>query len=302
MNAKATRLLDVLLPLALLATAPGQILAAVPANLVRAELVSDVSAIAPGQPFTIGLVLHVEPNWHVYWSNPGETGIPTTLKLTLPEGYSASDIRYPVPDRFLMPGDIVAYGYEKEVLLTATITPPKDAAEGQAVAITGQARWLVCSDVCVAGKVPLELKLPIATAAAPANPSTQELFRSWSSRFPVEPDAAHAKVSAVAPQPAEGEEGSQGAKKLGIQIQWSKDAAASDVEFFPGALDGLKVTNIAVHTKSATTTITLDARIFKGQTVAATALSGVVAYHDAAGQRVGMNVSIPIDALLPAKP
>src|SRR5438477_10953600 len=36
-------------------------------QLVKATLLADTSAVVPGKPFTIGLLLQMAPDWHTYW-------------------------------------------------------------------------------------------------------------------------------------------------------------------------------------------------------------------------------------------
>src|SRR5687768_7951944 len=87
-------------------------------DLVKAKLLADVSAVKPGEAFTVGLRLSIEPGWHVYWTNPGDSGAPTSVKLKLPAGFKAGPVQYPVPIRFNQPGDVLGYGYEDELMLT----------------------------------------------------------------------------------------------------------------------------------------------------------------------------------------
>ena len=44
----------------------------------------------------VGVLLEVEPGWHVYWMNPGDSGAPTTVSLTLPPGFTAGPVRFPL--------------------------------------------------------------------------------------------------------------------------------------------------------------------------------------------------------------
>ena len=54
---------------------------------VRAELVAQApQGVAPGQPLWLGLQMTHQPGWHTYWKNPGDSGLPTELTWTLPEG------------------------------------------------------------------------------------------------------------------------------------------------------------------------------------------------------------------------
>ena len=41
---------------------------------VKASLIADISNIRANRPFTIGVLLEIEPGWHVYWTNPGDSG------------------------------------------------------------------------------------------------------------------------------------------------------------------------------------------------------------------------------------
>ncbi|HJT81188.1 MAG TPA: protein-disulfide reductase DsbD domain-containing protein, partial [Chthoniobacterales bacterium] len=109
-------------------------------QLVRAELVADTTAIVPGKPFTVGLLLHMVPGWHTYWKFPGDAGIPTDLKWTLPDGWKAADIQWPIPLKLNEPGDIQIYGYHDDVLLMQEITPPANMRE-QNVSLSAEANW-----------------------------------------------------------------------------------------------------------------------------------------------------------------
>ena len=66
---------------------------------IESELVAETTAIVPGQPLTVALRLKHDPHWHTYWQVPGDSGLPTTIKWALPEGWSAGPIQWPVPQR-----------------------------------------------------------------------------------------------------------------------------------------------------------------------------------------------------------
>src|SRR5689334_20833376 len=80
-------------------------------TLVTPELLSEVSTIIPGKPFTAGLYLKIAPGWHTYWINPGDSGLPVKIEWKLPEGWKAGALQWPVPTKHLEPGDMVTYGY-----------------------------------------------------------------------------------------------------------------------------------------------------------------------------------------------
>src|SRR5947208_10718115 len=93
-------------------------------QLVKPELLADTTAIVPGKPFNVGLLLRMAPGWHTYWKFSGDAGLPTELKWKLPPGWKISEIQWPIPLKTIDPGDIQTYGYVDEVLLMQEMTPP----------------------------------------------------------------------------------------------------------------------------------------------------------------------------------
>ena len=133
---------------------------------VEAQLVSDRMSAQPGKPILVGLKLRMAEQWHTYWKNPGEAGLPTRIHWRLPPGWTAGEIRWPYPS--LLPvGPLMNYGYEDDVVLLSELTPGADAKPGK-VDIQAKAEWLVCKDICVPEQG--ELDLPLAVSDAPPAP------------------------------------------------------------------------------------------------------------------------------------
>ena len=149
-------------------------------ELVRAELVADTSAVVAGKPFKVGLLLHMVPGWHTYWKFPGDAGIPTDVKWTLPAGWNVGEIRWPVPLKLEEPGDIQIYGYRDEVLLIQQVTPSNTAAES-VLHLAAEASWLVCEKICIPGNAKLKLDLPFGPKSIPAN---RDLFDRFEKQLP----------------------------------------------------------------------------------------------------------------------
>src|SRR5687767_1985282 len=125
---------------------------------VEADLITEATTARPGKPAVVGLRLRMAPEWHTYWKNPGDSGLPTRIQWVLPEGWKAGEIQWPYP-KPLPVGPLMNYGYEDEVVLLSELTPPADAKAG-AYAIKAKAEWLVCKDICIPEKG--ELDFPIA--------------------------------------------------------------------------------------------------------------------------------------------
>lgn len=138
---------------------------------VRATLASDFDALAPGQTTTLVVRLQIKPEWHIYWLNPGDAGVPTKLELTLPKGVVGVP-RWPAPKRLAHEDGFVDFSYEGEVLLLVPLRIAEGAAPklGGKVSVGLKVTWLVCKEVCIPGQAELALTLPVRAerAARPA--------------------------------------------------------------------------------------------------------------------------------------
>ena len=110
---------------------------------VRAELLAFApEGVEPGKPVWVGLQIAHQPEWHTYWKNSGDSGLPTTLEWQLPQGITAGDIAWPVPKKITI-GTLANYGYENTVLLPVPLTVAKGFS-GTQLDIKLKAAWLVC--------------------------------------------------------------------------------------------------------------------------------------------------------------
>lgn len=132
------------------------------------ELIADTTAIVPGQPFKLGVRFKLEPGWHIYYKNPGDTGYATEITPDLPAGFQIGDTEWKQPQTFTDFG-MKAFGYSDETVLAVTVTPPADLKPGDSLTIKVDARWLACHENCVPGTETLTITLPVAGTASAAN-------------------------------------------------------------------------------------------------------------------------------------
>lgn len=125
------------------------------------ELISEVTSIAPGKPFHVGLRIKHDLGFHTYWKNPGVVGVPTHIKWTLPPGFKASEIKWPHPENSKM-ADYPCFGYERDVLLTIEITPPTKLTTNN-ITLIANTNWMCCSSNCYPGFKKFSLTLPKGT-------------------------------------------------------------------------------------------------------------------------------------------
>ena len=128
-------------------------------------LISDLTAVQPGQSVTVAIRLTLDAGWHTYWINPGDAGLPLAVSWSLPAGATAGVLQFPTPHLTPQP-PLMSYGYENEVLVLTDIRVPAMAHVGSTLHLTGKADWLACADVCLPATGPLSLDIPVSAAAS----------------------------------------------------------------------------------------------------------------------------------------
>lgn len=141
----------------------GAVSAVVTTPYVRAELLAHApQGVAPGQPLWLGLQIAHQPEWHTYWKNPGDSGLPTELTWTLPPGMTAGPVAWPAPHKIPL-GNLMNYGYEGTVLLPVPVTVEPGFQAGplaRNMTVQLEATWLVCRKECIPETGRFSLKLP----------------------------------------------------------------------------------------------------------------------------------------------
>lgn len=127
-------------------------------------LIARNSEIRPSRTFQIALRFKIEPGWHIYWQNPGDTGVATNVDWKLPKGFQHVSDEWSRPHKFVSSG-IVSYGHEDTAYLVSTfLAPARTALRTAQIKFT--ADWLICKESCVIGKRNGGIDLPIRDNAA----------------------------------------------------------------------------------------------------------------------------------------
>jgi len=153
------------------------------ADHIHVELISEVRMARAGEPLWVALRLVPEPGWHTYWRNPGDSGLETRIRWTLPEGVSAGELIWPSPQH-LPVAHIVNYGMEGETFLLTEIEVPENLPPDMPVKIQASISWLVCKVDCIPGSAELAVEIPLGSETLPA-PEHERAFADARARLPV---------------------------------------------------------------------------------------------------------------------
>lgn len=146
-----------------LAALPAAASSVVVTEHARSEIIAETTGVAPGGSIAIAFAQSLQDGWHVYWENPGDSGLPLEFDWTLPQGASAGAIAYPAPHRIAI-GPLVNFGHEGEPVFLTSVTAPADAAPGDVLDIGLNATWLICADICVPETGAFAISVPVTAA------------------------------------------------------------------------------------------------------------------------------------------
>ena len=121
------------------------------------------SSLQAGMTTTLAFRLRHDPHWHTYWKYPGDSGLPSKLKLRIGAAPAiAAQLQWPTPEP-LDVGGIHNVGYNGELWLLADVAVPANAQ--QTLQLAAELSWLVCREECIPGRGEFVLQLPVADVA-----------------------------------------------------------------------------------------------------------------------------------------
>ena len=127
----------------------------------------------------VGVLFDIVPQWHIYWRNPGESGLETRVKFAHPTG----PLKFETPRVYLDPsGTIHTFGFEHQTLMWVDL---EEVPETVSVSVS----FLTCKVECIPGTLKLSRKTE--------TPSDDEiaLFEKYAARAPVSVEATVTQTS-----------------------------------------------------------------------------------------------------------
>lgn len=144
-------------------------------NRASVELISERSIAVPSETLWLGLSFEIDEDWHIYWINPGDAGIPPEILWGETLGVDAATIgafEWPLPEVLpVVPGQIMDYGYSDKIVLPFKVQIPEDATGP--VMFEGIADYLICKDICIPESAPISFLQSVGSAQLPDRASSQ---------------------------------------------------------------------------------------------------------------------------------
>ena len=129
-------------------------------SLAEAKLVVDSFSANQDSVISIGVLVTLKNDWHIYWRNPGDSGLATDIEFSLPKGITASKIKFPIPE-VIATDEIVNYGYDHQVLFLSDLKIPKHF-KSKEINISAKITSLICKDICKAFDTTVTINIDIS--------------------------------------------------------------------------------------------------------------------------------------------
>jgi DsbC/DsbD-like thiol-disulfide interchange protein len=108
-----------------------------------------------------GIAFQLQPGWHTYWRNPGDSGVPPRFDFSKSENVEAVTVLWPAPTRFADGAGGTSLGYQKQVVLPLRIVA-KNA--DKPVTLRAEINYAVCEKICI--PVEASAELPFTSVAS----------------------------------------------------------------------------------------------------------------------------------------
>lgn len=150
------------------------------------RLFAPQASVAPGQSLDLAFEFDVKPGWHLYWKNPGDTGLAPAVRWSGTPGLEQTPLAFPTPQTFSFAG-FTNYGYLRPFTLLSSAKIPADVS-GK-VTINAALEWLACDDkICVPESGKTSITLNVEPAASPQAGKADPFFASAREALPLAAD------------------------------------------------------------------------------------------------------------------
>ena len=261
----------------------GSIVAANAAH-TKATLLISQEQVRPGETILVGVRLQMDPGWHTYWKNAGDSGDATKIEWQLPPGVSAGEISWPTPEKLEAEG-FWTYIYHREAVFLIPVTIASTAGLGTQE-WRAKVSWLECEKICVPGSTTVTGTIQIGSNSKPSTHAAT--LNEWKAMLPQTRPGT--EIRAFWEKPASG-------PRRPVLIDWTKISGAKEGDFFPYASDKFSVTGATEVVSVNTAHHRIRKWIEKTEGDWPTTLAGLLVDKDVSGRVLSAQpANIPIES------
>jgi len=246
----------------------------------RASLLLSAVSAKPGDTVLAGVRLQMDPGWHTYWKNPGDSGGPTQIEWQLPPGITAGDTQWPLPEKLTIE-EVTTYVFHDEVILLVSLQLATDLKPGL-LELKADVSWLECEKLCLKGDASVMARLEIAAGTKASGQAA--LLEEAQSRLPK--SATGLSAHAAWEKPATGD-------LRPLVLEWAPPAPVTEPDFFPDLNEAFEVQSATEVVSAGAASVRLRKGVKKFEGNWPTEISGVL-LQKSGGARQGFSATLRI--------
>ena len=151
-------------------------------RMAEVKLIAERNQVVAGEGFFAAFDMKLKPGWHVYWRNPGDSGLPPEPIWDDRSSKMVGDFLWPAPHELvILENELLDYGYSDRLVLPFRVAIPEDAET--AVRFSGVLRYLICKEICIPEEAAFSLSLLVGERPI-VNQAGGELIGEWIAKAP----------------------------------------------------------------------------------------------------------------------
>ncbi|HTL57963.1 MAG TPA: protein-disulfide reductase DsbD domain-containing protein [Candidatus Limnocylindrales bacterium] len=248
----------------------------------QARLILGNEVARPGDIVLAGVQLQMDPRWHTYWKNSGESGMPTTITWQLPPGITAGPIQWPIPEK-LLEQELTTYILTDKVVLLVPLTLSSNLRPGT-LDIKAKVDWLECEVQCIPGKANVQASLKIDNQQVEGKEA--KLLTDSQKKLPRNGDTMAAQARWDSPPAGD---------TRALAIGWNSTNAVNEPDFFPDNSDDFEMSGQTERLPADAGKVWIRKQIKKTPADWPKVISGLIVQRSGSSVE-GYQVKIPINS------
>ena len=125
-------------------------------DMVVVKFLYSTEKLIENKSLQVGLEFKLEPEWKIYWKNPGDAGLPPEINFSQSQNIYSYKVQWPLPTRIKETEDLISNVYLNKVVLPIKLIF-KNLDEP--IFLNGNLKFQVCKTICIPMETNFSVKI-----------------------------------------------------------------------------------------------------------------------------------------------
>jgi len=150
----------------------------------QVKLISERDVVQADETFFVAFDLKINPKWHVYWRNAGDSGLPPEILWAEGVRPEAGKFIWAAPhEQLVLENEIMNYGYSNRLVLPFPLHVSADAEIGDTIRLAGTLEYQICEEVCIIERHDFDTSFSVGQSPR-INEANGSLIAEWIAKAP----------------------------------------------------------------------------------------------------------------------